>query len=247
MLQNIAVYPTERDVYYREEADNCYSAETFILQYTALEVPFEVTSSLIFGVISAYAANLERTALMVFVSAFNCFCIINCGESVGIMFCTLFSHVGFSVNVTSVLLSISTILGGVLSLNVDKVLQALNHLSPIKYSVASLASYAMRNQQFTCTLAEQLPNGQCPIQTGIQVLDLYHLNTNGALNVLALGVTTLAYRFVGYALVKVVRGHGVAERLKHWLKKVFVLPFRSAAGAGDNGGGSGSAPAPAPA
>ena len=57
MLQNIAVYPTERDVFYREEADGCYSAETFILQYTALEIPFEILSSLVFGVISAYAAK----------------------------------------------------------------------------------------------------------------------------------------------------------------------------------------------
>lgn len=88
MLQNVAIYPSERDVFYREEADNCYSAETFILQYTTLEVPFEIVSSLAFGAITAYAANLERTVKMFFISAFNCFCIINCGESVGIMFCT---------------------------------------------------------------------------------------------------------------------------------------------------------------
>ncbi|KAL1967562.1 hypothetical protein VTN77DRAFT_3077 [Rasamsonia byssochlamydoides] len=221
MLQNIAVYPPERDVFYREEADNCYSAETFILQYTVLEVPFEIAASIIFGVVAAYAVNMERTPQMLFISAFNCFCIINCGESVGIMFCTLFDHVGFSVNVTSVLLSISTILGGIMSLNVNGVLQALNHLSPIKYSIANLAPYSMRNQHFTCTAAERLPNGQCPIETGLQVLQLYNLDTNAALNVLALAITTVVYRLVAYMLVKAVRCHGFWDRIKgmrRWLK-----------------------------
>ncbi|KAL2223218.1 P-loop containing nucleoside triphosphate hydrolase protein [Thermoascus aurantiacus ATCC 26904] len=202
MLQNVAIYPSERDVFCREEADNCYSAETFILQYTTLEVPFEIVSSLAFGAITAYAANLERTVKMFFISAFNCFCIINCGESVGIMFCTFFSHVGFSVNLTSVVLSISTILGGIMSLNINDVLQALNHLSPIKYSVANLAPYSMRNQHFTCTDAQRLPDGRCPIETGQQVLQLYNLDKDAAMNVMALGICTIAYRIVAYALLK---------------------------------------------
>ncbi|KAF9889185.1 hypothetical protein FE257_007674 [Aspergillus nanangensis] len=205
MLQNIAIYPNERDVFYREEADNCYSAETFILQYTTLEVPFEVLSALVFGVLAAYADNMERSVTMFLVSAFNCFCIINCGESVGIMFNTLVSHVGFAVNVTSILLSISTILGGVMSLNVNEVLQGLNHLSPIKYSIANMAPYAMRNQEFHCTTAQLLADGSCPIQTGVQVLQLYNLDKSGPINVMALGVCTIVYRVVAYGLLKMMR------------------------------------------
>jgi ABC-type multidrug transport system permease subunit len=205
MLQNIAIYPNERDVFYREEADNCYSAETFILQYTTLEVPFEVLSALLFGVLAAYADNLERSVTMFLISTFNCFCIISCGESVGIMFCTLFSHVGFAVNVTSILLSISTILGGVMSLNVNQVLQGINHLSPIKYAIANLAPYAMRNQEFVCTAAQRLADGSCPIENGQQVLQLYNLDKNGAMNVMAIGVCTVIYRVVAYGLLKGMR------------------------------------------
>jgi len=220
MLQNIAVYPTERDVFYREEADSCYSAETFILQYTTLEIPFEVLSSLVFGVVSAYAANLERTARMLLVSSFNCFCIINCGESVGIIFCTLFSHVGFSVNVTSVLLSISTVLGGIMSLNINEVLRALNYLSPIKYSVANLAPYSMMSQHFTCMDTQRLPDGSCPFENGKQVLQLYNLDTSGLINIIALGICTVAYRFVAYALIKALRCHGVLENLSTLVKRL---------------------------
>ncbi|EAW09537.1 putative ABC efflux transporter [Aspergillus clavatus NRRL 1] len=213
MLQNIAIYPNERDVFYREEADNCYSAETFILQYTTLEVPFEAISSLIFGVLAAYADNLDRSAKMFLISAFNCFCIINCGESVGIMFCTVFSHVGFAVNITSILLSISTILGGVMSLNVNEVLQAINHLSPIKYAIANLAPYALHGQEFTCTAAQRLADGTCPIQNGQQVLQLYNLDKNAAMNVMALGVCTIIYRVVAYLMLKVLR-EGFWRRLR---------------------------------
>ncbi|CAL5870213.1 uncharacterized protein PFLUO_LOCUS4448 [Penicillium psychrofluorescens] len=216
MLQNIAIYPGERDVFYREEADNCYSAETFILSYTTLEVPFEIASALVFGILAVYADNMKRSVKMLLIAAFNCFCIISCGESVGIMFCTLFSHVGFAVNVTSILLSISTILGGVMSLNVNDVLQGLNHLSPIKYSIANLAPYSMHGQHFDCTPAERLASGQCPITSGDQVLKLYNLDKDGPMNVMALGVCTIAYRVVAYLLLKVVTSHRAMERWREW-------------------------------
>lgn len=83
ILQNVAVYSNERDVFYREEADNSYSAETFMVQYTTLEVQFEIISSLIFDILAACADNLERSAQMFLICAYNCFCIINCSESVG--------------------------------------------------------------------------------------------------------------------------------------------------------------------
>lgn len=214
MLQNIAMYPNERDVFYREEADNCYSAESFMLQYTTLEIPFEVISSLVFGVLAAFADNLDRSAQMFLICAYNCFCIISCGESVGIMFCTLFSHVGFAVNVTSILLSISTILGGVMSLNVNKVLQGINHLSPIKYAIGNLAPYSMKHQHFSCTPSQQLADGSCPITSGQQVLDLYNLDKDGPINIMALGVCTIVYRLVAYALLKVIRSQEFLERAR---------------------------------
>ncbi|KAJ5692996.1 hypothetical protein N7462_002419 [Penicillium macrosclerotiorum] len=216
MLQNIAIYPNERDVFYREEADNCYSAETFMLSYTTIEVPFEIASALVFGVLAAFADNLKRSGQMFLISAFNCFCIISCGESVGIIFCTLFSHVGFAVNVTSILLSISTILGGVMSLNVNSVLQGINHLSPIKYAIANLAPYSMHGQHFHCSVVEQLADGSCPINTGEQVLALYNLDKDGPMNVMALGVCTIIYRLIAYLFLKAMRSHRMMERWREW-------------------------------
>jgi hypothetical protein len=85
MLQNVAVYPNEKDVFYRENDDGTYGVEAFFAQYLTLEVPLEVISSLIFAVLTDLAAGLPRTAQMFFVCFFNCFCVVSCGESLGIM------------------------------------------------------------------------------------------------------------------------------------------------------------------
>jgi len=85
MLQNVAVYPAERAVFYRESDDGAYSVEAFLAQYTSVEVPFEVVTCLVFAVLVDLAAGLPRTATVFFVCFFNCFCIVSCGESLGIM------------------------------------------------------------------------------------------------------------------------------------------------------------------
>jgi hypothetical protein len=219
MLQNIAVYPYERDVFYREESDNCYSTEAFILQYTLLELPFEIIASIVFGFVAAYAIDVQRSVQMAFIIGFNCFCIVSCGDSLGIMFCTLFNHVGFSVQITSVLLSISIIMSGIMSLDVPDVLNAFNYLSPVKYSVSNMSPYAMRRQTFTCTDAQRLPTGRCPIETGEEVLDLYNQHGNPELNIMALGLCAIVYRLVAYLLLKVRRSHAFWENVQRVVRK----------------------------
>ncbi|KAI4141211.1 MAG: hypothetical protein L6R39_005470, partial [Caloplaca ligustica] len=100
MLQNVAVYPTDRAVFYREHDDAAYPVTSFFLTYTLLEIPFEILTSLLFALLTVIAAGLPRTTALFFAVAFNCFAIVNCGESLGIMFNTLFQHTGFAVNVT---------------------------------------------------------------------------------------------------------------------------------------------------
>lgn len=111
MLQNVAVYPGERDVFNRDFDDRVYGVEAFFMSYTVLEVPFEIVSSIVFAILIDLACGLERSAAMFFIVAFNAFCIVSCGESLGIAFNTLFSHSGFSMTCMSVLLSVAQVLG----------------------------------------------------------------------------------------------------------------------------------------
>lgn len=205
MLNNVAVYPNEKATFYSEHDDRAYGVEAFFLQYSVIEIPFEIVTSLIFAVLADMAVGLPRTAQMFFIVAFNCFCIVSCGESLGILFNTLFQHTGFAVNITSVFLSVAQTMGGTMSLNIPGFLQAFNHLSPVKWLVGNLAPYSLRGQTFTCTAAQRLPDGHCPIETGQQVLELYNLDKNPGLNILALGVCALVYRFVAYLVLKAKR------------------------------------------
>jgi ABC-type multidrug transport system permease subunit len=215
MLNSIAMYPPERAIFYHEDADNMYPLEAFFIYYSILEIPMELMASILFSLLTVLAAGLPRTASMFFLMAYNAFCVVSCGESFGIFFLTLFSHTGLAVSVMSVVLSISVHLGGVISLSVPAFLQAMNHLSPVKWQVGSLASYSLRGIEFTCTDAQRLggPHGPCPIQTGEQVLALYGLDVNTGTYVLSLGGVTLGYRILAYLVLKIRRTNWMEFKL----------------------------------
>ena len=205
MLQNVAVYVDEKQVFYSEHDDNAYSVEAFFLQYTVAEIPFEILTALLFALLTVLAAGLPRSATLFFVVAFNCFAIVSCGESIGIIFNTLVSHTGFAVSLISVLLSVAMVMGGVMSLNIPSFLQAFNHLSPIKWSIGNLAPYSLQGVTFTCTDFQRLATGACPIETGDQVLALYGLDHDRRLNLLALALCIVVYRTLAYAILKAKR------------------------------------------
>ncbi|KIY47464.1 P-loop containing nucleoside triphosphate hydrolase protein [Fistulina hepatica ATCC 64428] len=193
MLQNVALYPIERGVFYKagEHADRAYSVEAFMLSYTILEVPFEIVSSLLFSLLGAIATNLRRDMTMYF--------------SLGIIFNTLFESTGFALNITSVILSVGTFMAGVMSLDMPSFFRGINYISPLKYSIATLMPYTLRGVQFTCTESQRLSDGQCPLSTGEQVLDLYNLNIDPRPMLGVLGGITVAYRLVAYLILKLTK------------------------------------------
>jgi ABC-type multidrug transport system permease subunit len=205
MLQNLAVYPTEQSVLSHEHADGCYTTTTFLMAYTLLELPFTAISSLLLGVLAAFAIRAKETAGFCFVAALNCFCIVTTGESIGVIFCALVGQSeGLSVNLMSTVISISVTMTGLFSLNMASWLKALNYLSPLKYSIGNLAVYMMRGQKFTCT-AEQQVNGRCQIETGEQVLNLYGLDHDPAVQLAALVACTVIYRLLAFVVLWAVK------------------------------------------
>ncbi|KAF4973571.1 hypothetical protein FZEAL_9290 [Fusarium zealandicum] len=207
MLQNVAVYPNERDVFYREDDDGVYSVEAFLASYTILEVPFEIVSCLVFGVLGAIAVGLPRTVTMYFVCVFSCFGVVSCGESLGIMFNTLFGHTGFAVNIMGTLLSVANSMAGVLSIDMPELFKAFNYLSPIRYATRAVAPYSLRDIEFTCNDGQRLPDGRCPIETGQEVLELYNFDVDPVLNVAYLAVCVVVYRVLAWGLLKAMRRH----------------------------------------
>jgi ABC-2 type transporter len=119
MLMNLASYPSERHVFVCEHDDITYTLEAFFVQYLTMEVPLEIITSLVFAVFADIAVNLPRTPGLFWLVAFNAFCLVNCGESVGLIFNTLFAHTGFAANLTTVLLSLATCMGGEFSFSLS--------------------------------------------------------------------------------------------------------------------------------
>ncbi|KAI5306170.1 hypothetical protein KEM56_002009 [Ascosphaera pollenicola] len=220
MTKNIAVYPFERDVFYREEEDGAYSVEAFILQYTTFEVVFDIITSFISGIFYSFVIGVNKDFKTAMILAYNAFCLINCGESLGIMACTLFSNVGFAVNIMALALSVATIMGGVLSLNIPSVLSAVNYLSPLKYSLANVAPYSIKDMQFSCSVDQRLPNGDCPISTGTQVLQLYKLDKDARLYVIGTASCALAYRLLAYTLLRFERSTTVGKTINRLSRKL---------------------------
>ncbi|TRM67109.1 P-loop containing nucleoside triphosphate hydrolase protein [Schizophyllum amplum] len=205
MLQNVAMYPTERDVFYKENDDRAYSLEAFFLSYTILEVPFEIVSALLFSLLGCIAINLNRTISMYFIVALNAFCIVSCGESIGIIFNTLFQSTGFALNVTSTVLSIGTFMSGLLSVDMIGFLKGINYISPLKYAAENLMPYTLRGMIFTCEDFQRLPDGHCPLETGEQVLQLFHMDIDPVPRLGAIVATTVVYRLVAYLVLRLVR------------------------------------------
>lgn len=204
MLNNMAIYPHERSVFYREHDDGVYGVAPFFFVYLTLEVPFEIVTSLIFSVFFVIIPGLPRTPEMYFAGAYAAWTIVNCGESIGIMFNTLFLHEGFAVNLISVVLSIGSIMCGIMSLDMPGFLKGVNWLSPLKYALAVIINLAFQDQTFSCE-GQVVVNGTCEFNTGEKVLEEYHLKSNVPAFLGAMAVSLVVYRGLAFGLLKLNR------------------------------------------
>ncbi|KAI1390767.1 P-loop containing nucleoside triphosphate hydrolase protein [Hypoxylon trugodes] len=202
LLQNAVVYPAERDIFYYERADKASSVEGFLLQYTTLEIGSELIASLIFSVLAVFAAGLPRTVQMYFIVVYNTFLLLNCGESLGIIFFTIFDHGGFALTVASLVLTIVEIMSGVITPDVPAFIRAITYISPTFHGVSNLLPFALRGSVFFCDPNELAADGSCAVTTGEEVLDLFHMNVSTTRGLVGLAVCVVVYRLIAYILLK---------------------------------------------
>jgi len=89
-----------------------------------------------------------------------------------------------------------------MSIEMPAFFKGINYISPSKYAAATISIKTFSDFEFTCTKAQRLPDGNCPIQTGQQVLDLLNYHTSLASNIGALVAMTVAYRVLAYAVLR---------------------------------------------
>jgi len=100
-----------------------------------------------------------------------------------------------------------------MSIEMPAFFKGVNYLSPSKYAAATISIKMFTDFEFTCTDAQRLPDGNCPIQTGQQVLDLLDYHTSLASNIGAMVAVTVAYRFIAYAVLRLSKADfGVTKK-----------------------------------
>ncbi|KAG0044646.1 hypothetical protein BGZ83_010116 [Gryganskiella cystojenkinii] len=171
MLNNVAIYPLERDLAYREISDGGYSASSFFFSFLVNELPLEIFGSLGVTVFMLVFTRLQTTIFKFFSFWIIMFGYINTGESIGLAFSTFTSHAGFNITVMSAVIAVFSFMTGFLSLNLPKWLADINYVSLFKYGSVILARNEFVGKVFDCTQLQH-DIGACPYPTGAAALEL---------------------------------------------------------------------------
>lgn len=203
MLNNLAAYPQQRNYFYHEHADRVHGILPFFLAYTLLEIPMDALGAMIAAAFFGPITGLPRTAEMYFALAYCIFIIMFCGESLGIATNTLFDDAGFAVNSVSILLSIGTFMGGIMSLDMDSVLKGINYVSPLKYTTMILVNMGFPSSvEFRCPEEQLINDPNCIIGNGTYILQEYGLLASYTYAFGVLVAVALVYRFIAYVLLR---------------------------------------------
>ncbi|KAF9350487.1 hypothetical protein BGX34_001194, partial [Mortierella sp. NVP85] len=208
MLNNVALYPFERDIAYREISDGGYSATSFFASFLVNEIPLEIFGSLGVTVFMLVVTQMKTTVLTFFSFWLIMFGYINTGESIGLAFSTFATHAGFNITVMSAVISVFSFMTGFLSLNIPQWLSDINHVSLFKYGSVIMTRNEFDGMVFNCS-TEQINSGACPFPTGEAVLQLLQFQDKNWDLYMGLFVAVIvAYRLLAwFALVAKVKSN----------------------------------------
>jgi hypothetical protein len=206
MLNCIAVFPLERNVFYREYIDGGYSSLGFFLVYLIICIPFLIISAAILSVMMTFAIGLKATLKAFHLFTFVIFSFMYVGEMIGVVYLCLFYHVGFSINIMSVVISFFCMMAGFISIKMALVLERINYISPLKYGAYILTKTIFEDVTFKCDDNEKTSEGKCAIENGEDVLKLYDMydNTDGDLltHIWLLAVLCCIYTITAFAILR---------------------------------------------
>ncbi|KAF9922406.1 hypothetical protein FBU30_007461 [Linnemannia zychae] len=201
MLNNVAMYPFERDIAYREISDGGYSPTSFFFSYIVNEVPLEIIGSLGVTAFMLVITRLKTTVFTFFSFWLLMFGYINTGESIGLAFSTLASHAGFNITIMSSVISVFSFMTGFLSLSLPKWLGYINYISLFKYASVIMSRNEFEGKVFDCS-NEQIANGGCPYRSGDDLLRVFHFDDSNWNLYMGLFIAmVVVYRFLAWAVL----------------------------------------------
>ncbi|KAI3404914.2 hypothetical protein KGF56_002243 [Candida oxycetoniae] len=172
LVNNLSLYPFERNLFFQEYRDGIYGVTEFGLSYLLNELPTEIVPTFFFSALIVFVCGLPRNATMFFSMFATGFVSINCGESLGIFVNSVFKHMEVAANILSNIIIIAIFMGGTMSLHMPGFFKGINYISPMKYAVSICANLGFKDQVFDCDV------GECSLRTGQDVLASYNLEAN---------------------------------------------------------------------
>ena len=205
VISNVSIYPNERDAFYRELADGVYGVSVFLSVYTTIEIPFQVVTSFLFGLLVIFATGLPHTVETYFTSVLVCLTCLSCGESIGIMFNTMFDHTGFAMNLMGIALALASTMCGLLSINMPALFNYFNYLSPLRYAIRSITYVGLHDLAFECEEHQVLRDGSCPITSGNLILEAYKFEDSLSIDLAGMAICIVTYRALAWIVMKIFK------------------------------------------
>ncbi|EFA77807.1 hypothetical protein PPL_09305 [Heterostelium album PN500] len=199
LLNCVALFPTERNLFYRERSDGLYSTLAFFFSYGLVELPFNIVGSLGYAAVTYFTLGLQNSAVRFFRFALVIFFLLFSGESVGLFVCSLFYDVGMATTISNVLLSLFSVLAGFFRPNgeLPAVLKYFNYALPTKWAAEVIAINEFQGLTFDCPGNQAINGTICPITTGEQVLESYGWNDiNIYQSIYVMIIISVGYRII---------------------------------------------------
>jgi hypothetical protein len=223
MLNCVAAFPQERDIFIREFYDDTYPAYAFVLSYYSIAIPLTVFAAMALCLIAAWSTSLLSSFHDTMQFSYIVWIYVMTGEAIGVIFCLLLKQVGFAVNIMSAVLPILGIMCGFISLNIPKILEMIAKVWPNTWGSYIYANIVFRGLTFQCDGSDtnnnyyyQATNSTtCALQTGEDVLELYNFTSANPFFGIPLHYLMMTILFIVYFVLSFVAVQWKAWKLLH--------------------------------
>ncbi|KAH9488427.1 ATP-binding cassette sub- G member 5 [Bulinus truncatus] len=174
LVNGIALFPSLRDLFYREHHDGLYSTLTFLSAYYMHCLPFNIVSGAIFASALYWVAGLNPDIVSFGAFVLVCVMLQQFGEMMTMSICGFFRNVQLANNTTALIFSASGLVASGLVRTVENmptILQWAGYVSVHKYITEIVVGNEFNGLQFTC---DSPASGEQCIKTGAEFIQMYY-------------------------------------------------------------------------
>jgi len=169
VMNCLAMFPQERDLFHRERSDGLYGVAPFMLGYFTIEFTVTVVSVFLTTVMYAFPVQLSLISYAENYCAFvfALLCLSSFAESLSIVCLVLCHHPSFAMAVITIVYNVLEPMSSLYSpeANMWAPIRGLARINPLRYYAHIAASVEFKDTTFYCK-SDELVGGVCPFTNG---------------------------------------------------------------------------------